>query len=338
MKQSHHVGRSRPGSRRLRLVPALNQEATADYLRRWLQGRRSLRPATLRSYEGHIRRYLVPHLGDVPIGELSTAHLDAMYDVLLDGSLPSALSVSTVHRVHSTLQCALNHALRHGVIDRNPATLVELPPSTPQRPPAWSATELAEFLDGIIDDPHHALFALMGTRGLRRGEALGLRWRSVDLDKRELSIVERLAYDTGVEVFGPPKSKAGRRLVTIDERLARTLYLHSCRQRLSAKVNGWGVTGDTCVFTDEAGVPLKPLFVTRHFNTLVEASGARRVRLHDLRHTSASIGLASGETLLEVSRRLGHSSVAITADIYTEVSPVIAHASAERLTQYLRDH
>ncbi len=89
------------------------------------------------------------------------------------------------------------------------------------------------------------------------------------------------------------------------------------------------------MFTDAKGEALDPASVSRCFDRLVTRSGLPRIRLHDLRHTSASLGLASGETLLEVSRRLGHSSIAVTADIYSEVAPEVAKASAERLNRHI---
>ena len=333
---NQHAPKNKSDRRRLRLVPAQPQETTGEYLERWLRGRRSLRPATVRSYEGHIRCHLIPHICDVPLEHLSVDHLDAMFEALLDPDQDRPLSVATVHRVRATLRCALNSAVKNGLIERNPAALIELPAVLGGRTPSWSPAELAEFLAATVDSPLHTLFALLGLRGLRRGEALGLRWRNVDLDGLEVHIDEQLTFHNGVEVFGPPKSKSGRRLVAIDEQLARMLYLHGCRQRLTAMSNGWQVDDYTCVFTGDNGAPLKPVSVTRHFYTLVEQHGLRRIRLHDLRHTSASIGLASGETLLEVSRRLGHASLSITADIYSDISTDTAHASAERLAAYLR--
>ena len=150
------------------------------------------------------------------------------------------LSVATVHRVHATLHCALNGAVKQGVIERNPASLVELPAVMRARTAPWSAGELATFLDSTVDDPMHALFALLGLRGLRRGEALGLRWRNVDLDKREIHIEEQLTFYNGVVVFGPPKSKSGRRLVAIDETLARNaVAARAVGEAQTAKINGW---------------------------------------------------------------------------------------------------
>lgn len=321
--------------RSLHLVAPLKDELFGEYLKRWLAGRRALRPATVRSYEGHIRRYLGPHLGHIALKVLSAVEINTMYDELLR---QARLSNATVHRINATLMSALNAAVRAGLIEKNPAALVELPPASRVHQTTWSANELMQFLDTNTAHEHHALFALLSSRGLRRGEALGLRWADVDLDENRIRVARQLEHYRGVVTFGPPKSKAGIRSVAVDDWLARILYLHGCSQRLKGKLNGWPVDDNTLVFTTDGGEPLHPLRVTRSFDAAVAAGGLPRIRLHDLRHTSASIGLASGESLLEVSRRLGHSSISITGDIYSVISPQTAADSAQRMSQYLMNH
>ena len=144
--------------------------------------------------------------------------------------------------------------------------------------------------------------------------------------------IEQSAVRIGKQtVVGPPKSASGARTVAIDEETARRLHWHQCRQRMEMlRTTGQKDTPDY-VFTTPSGEPLDPALVSRRFDQLVKASGLPRIRLHDLRHTSASIGLASGESLLEVSRRLGHSSITVTADIYSHIAPAVAKESAERL-------
>ena len=254
MKQNAQNGHLSSRPRRLRLVPSSSQETMGEYLEKWLRGRRSLRPATVRSYEVHVRRHILPHIGHVPLAKISVAHLDAMFEALLDPDQNPTLSVATVHRVHATLHCALNGAVKQGLIERNPASLVELPAVMHARTAPWSADELATFLNLTVDDPLHALFALLGLRGLRRGEALGLRWRSVDLDQRTILVEEQLTFYNGVVVFGPPKSKSGRRLVAIDETSRRD----AVSARLSPDAHSQDRTAgqvedDTCVFTDDNG-------------------------------------------------------------------------------------
>lgn len=136
---------------------------------------------------------------------------------------------------------------------------------------------------------------------------------------------------------GPPKSATGVRVVAIDDQTAHRLGWHRCRQRLEVLRTTGAVASPEWVFTTETGQPLDPAYVSRHFDRLVARHQMRRIRLHDLRHTSASIGLASGESLLEVSRRLGHSSITITADTYSHISPMVAKESAERLARHVFD-
>ncbi|WP_235907997.1 site-specific integrase [Aeromicrobium yanjiei] len=230
---------------------------------------------------------------------------------------------------------ALNAAVRSGWLSHNPAVHVELPRPRQFEQRVWTANELMSFLDTHADDEMYALSALLGTRGLRRGEALGLRWSDVDLRGFQVRVVQQLTVNRGAASFSSPKSRAGHRVVAIDDWLARILHRHGCRQRLAAKANGWEANDHTLVFTDAKGGYLNPIAVTRRFDRLLAENDLPRIRLHDLRHTSASIGLASGESLLEVSRRLGHSSVALTGDIYAHISSEAAQVSAARMSQYM---
>ena len=305
-----------------------------EYLDAWLTGKQSLRESTRQSYEVHVRRYLKPHLGDLPLVDLRPAHIEPM-DRLIgaagdqEGGVP--LSVASVRRIHATLTSALNTAVRRGLVERNPAATVELPPVRRPRVATLSATDLGRFLASVEDDPLHPLYLLLGLVGLCRGEAVALRWSDVDLNQGLLR-VEQSAVKVGRRaVIGPPKSASGARTVALDDETCRRLQWHAARQRLDILRETGIITVPELVFTTARGEPLDPTYVSRRFARLVALHGLPRIRLHDLRHTSASIGLTSGESLLEVSRRLGHSSITITADIYSHISPLVAKESAERL-------
>ncbi|MFC5179405.1 tyrosine-type recombinase/integrase [Nocardioides taihuensis] len=252
---------------------------------------------------------------------------------MLNDSRDRPISAATLRRIHATLMSALNTAVKRGLIDRNPASTVELPRAAKPTTTAWTAEELARFLDAISDDRLHTLYLVLGLVGLRRGEAVALRWDDLDLN-RGLLRVQRSAVRTGkVLIEGPPKSASGSRTVAIDDETCRRLHWHGCRQRLEVLRATGLATSPTLVFTTPQGTQLDPTYVSRHFDRLVAKQELPRIRLHDLRHTSASIGLASGESLVEVSRRLGHSSITVTADVYSHVAPVVAKESAERLAR-----
>lgn len=306
-----------------------------EFLDDWLWGKQALRPSTHASYESHIRLYLVPYLGNLDLEALRPLHIERMFReiAMTDDRRGRPLSPASIRRIHATLMSALNTAVRRGMLDRNPAVTVELPKPPKSRTVTWSPQDLSRFLDAISDDPLHLLFQLLGLVGLRRGEVVALRWQDVDLNRGLLRVEQSMVNVGGKHVLGPPKSAAGARTVALDDETTRRLHWHQSKQQLEVlRVTGSNV-GPELVFTHENGDPLDPTWVSRHFDRLVKRHGLPRIRLHDLRHTSASIGLAAGESLVEVSRRLGHSSITVTADIYSHISPLVAKESAERLAR-----
>lgn len=323
------MGRQRSTARTLAVQE--NDETVGEYLESWLWSKQSLRPSTHTSYETHVRRYLTPHLGRLRLDSLRSTDIDRTYRLLRGQEDGDGLSVATLRRVHATLMSALNTATRRGLIDRNPAVTVELPRPTRIRVDAWSAEEFTRFLHLTQHDRLHPLYLVLGLVGLRRGEAVALRWVDMDLNGGTLRVEQSAVRVARTVIVGPPKSATSARTVAIDDETARRLHWHAARQRLEI-LRATGVKQHPeLVFTTVDGRALDPAYVSRHFDRLITRHGLRRIRLHDLRHTSASLGIAAGETLIEVSRRLGHSSITVTADIYSHVSPVVARESAERL-------
>lgn len=313
--------------------------SVGEYLENWLWGKQSLRPSTHAAYESHVRRYLAPMLGGIALADLRPLHIERMHRHLATAEEDRpGLSVSTLHRLHATLMSAMNTAVKRGLIERNPAATVELPRRTRTRQETWDANELGGFLAQVADHRLHLLFVLLGLVGLRRGEAVALRWIDVDLNAGRLRIEQAAVRLGGTTIIGPPKSPSSIRVLALDEETARKFTWHAARQRLELR----RATGDKrqpdLVFTTPDGGVLDPSSISREFDRLVARHGLRRIRLHDLRHTSASLGLGSGESLVEVSRRLGHSSITITADTYSHVSPLVAKDSVERLAATLYGH
>ena len=166
-------------------------------------------------------------------------------------------------------------------------------------------------------------------RGLRRGEAAGLRWSDLDLDAGTLTVAGQPQQLCGRLVAGPPKSDAGRRVIALDKTTITALREHRTRQQAErgAAGNRWTETGH--VFTTVAGTPFRPDRMTRLFAKLVAASGLPPVTLHGLRHGAATLALAAGTDLKVVQDQLGHSTITLTADTYTSVLPETARTAAE---------
>ena len=291
-----------------------------DYLSSWLAGKHALKPKTATLYGELARNYLVPHLGTVRLLDLRAHHLDRMYAAITTGKSGRPLSPSTIRRIHGVLRSALNTAVKRRLIPYNPADHIELAPENPKRPKAWTATECQRFLTVCADDRLIALYHLMIVTGMRRGEAVGLRWEDVDLDGEYLQVVQQITDVNGRSVLGKPKTRKGDRLVQLDGDTVAVLRRH--RDRQEAERRAWGPAWQDSgyVFTREDGTALRPEYVTRHFADLRRRAGLPPIRLHDLRHTNASLALDGGADLKVVSERLGHSQLAITADLYTHVN------------------
>ena len=300
------------------------------YLESWLTGRRRLRDTTRRHYRHYLDQFLLPSLGDYRLDELRPHHIDVLYtEFLTRGERP--VSASTVRQVHTVLRAALNTAVRKRLIAWNPALHVELPEYRRGRTAVWTPGQVGSFLDATAGHRLYALFHLIAFTGLRRGEALGLHWVDVDLDAGHLVVAWQVINSPQQPSVGQPKTSAGARVVPIDAGTVEVLKRHRDQQdrECAAWAEGWTDTG--MVFAREDGTVIRPDYVSHLFTDLVERSGLPRIRLHDLRHTHASLALAAGIDVKVVSARLGHSSTAITSDLYTHVIPAVARQAADAI-------
>jgi integrase len=318
------------------IVQDVRKLTVGAYLDSWLLGKRKLRPSTVRSYESHVRVYLKPLIGQVRLAALRADHLDAMYDAIRAGNVGRKPSASTVRRIHATLHSALHAAYKRRLISFNPAGQVEL--ETVERKPRaiWTPQELATFLVHAATDRLGPAYHLVAFTGLRRGELCGLRWQDVDLDSGTLAVTQQ-HVEVGRQIHvGAPKTRAGVRVVALDVASVDVLRKHKAAQNAERLSWGSGYQDHGLVFAREDGSPLRPEHVTRHFIELAEAAGVPRIVLHGLRHTHATHALAAGVDMLVVSRRLGHSSLSLTADTYTRVLPEVQRQAAELVAALMR--
>jgi integrase len=322
----------------------------ADWLGIWLTARVRLRATTLRTYSAHVHRYLAPHLQTVLLAELDVSHLERLFTALL---AQEGLTVATVRRVHSTLRTALNAVVWERLIPDNPARYLELPRArrphavvwtrrrvkewqrTGVRPPVavWTPVQTAYFLDAIAGHRLYAAYHLIALRGLRRGEAAGLRWCDIDLDRRVLYVNWQLQHLGGALAVCPLKTEASRRVVALDSITVKVLSAHQRAQLEYCRA--MGIVPSGYVFTDTDGGPLSPDYLTRTFRNLIAENGMPPVRLHDLRHGAASLALAAGADLKVVADQLGHCSIVLTADTYISVAVELALATAEAVARLI---
>lgn len=307
-----------------------------EFLTDWIAAQTNIRPSTLASYELNLRRHVVPRLGGTKLQSLTSAQIGSLYAELLDHGRTDGkggLSAQTVKYIAMILKQTLSDAVRQQLLIRNPADAIDAPRRVRgAEMKIWAPEQLREFLAGVKDEPLYAAYVVAATTGMRRGEVLGLRWSDVDLEKGRLSIQQTvLAVGYAVQMSSP-KTARGRRMISIDGTTIEALRQHRARQAEIIMQLGPDYRRDlNLVFSGVTGDPLHPERMTRTFERLVKASGLPRIRLHDLRHTAASIMLGAGVPAKVASERLGHANISITLDTYSHVLPGLQEDAAEKL-------
>lgn len=271
---------------------------------------------TCEGYRGNLDRYILPKLGEVLLDKLTSRHVQAMESSLLreGGKKGQGLSSTTVLQVHRIVSCALKDAVRLGLLSRNVAELVKSPRVKRYEARALTWAEVRLLLDSIADSGRRMVVFLALQTGLRRSEFLGLQWRDIDLPTGVLTVRRALVKlpSGGMELSVP---KSGRpRAVALSPAAVEALEMHRDRQI--------GFSGDAdFVFCRPDGSPFDPDLLTQWFKRTAVKAGFGNLRLHDLRHTHASLMLTAGVPMKVASERMGHSSIGITADLYSHVQP-----------------
>jgi integrase len=293
------------------------------------------RPTTRASYQTTCEHWIIPTLGGELLPQLTAAHAQRLVDALRaeGGRTGSGLSPRSVQYAGVVLRMALQHATIHGFIARNPLAGFKRPAAPRKEMRAWTADQAAFFLDHVADDRLYAAWLLFLQRGLRRGEVGGLRWANVDMEHRRLSIVHTRVVVDGHARESQPKTGAGRRTVPLGDRLVAALSAHHRRQLGERMAWGEAGTDSGYVFTAEDGSPLHPEHFSTAFECHARRAGLPLIRLHDARHTCATLALQAGEKTEVVSRWIGHSSVSITQDIYQHAIPSMIEEAGDRLDE-----
>jgi len=315
-----------------------SKQSLAEFTSDWLAAiEPTLRPATHYSYARNLRLHVLPYLGSTPLAGLDAGALNGLYAALLAGgrkdSEGGGLSPRSVRYVHTIAHRLFKDAVRWGRLARNPADAADPPRGTTSGSPdmvTWTAEELARFLDGARSiDRHWAAYLLLATTGMRRGEALGLRWSDLDLAACRAAIRQTVVTVNHEVHFGTPKTAKGRRTVTLDAVTIAGLREHRKAQAAERLLMGAGWRDHDLVFARVDGSPLHPERFSRSFAERSRQLGLPKIRLHDLRHGWATMALAAGVHPKVVQERLGHASISITLDTYSHVSPALHGEAAE---------
>jgi integrase len=289
------------------------------------------KPSTQENYATIARTHLTP----APFGALTLDRLrPSDIEALLVTKRDAGLSDSTVRLIYTVARAVLDIAVRDGLVRRNAAAAVKRPTIKRSEARYLTAGEVGRLLEAATSDRLQPLIVLMLGSGLRRGEALALHWRDVDLSAGHVRVRWTLARVDRQLVFNEPKTDKSRRFVSLPSPVVEMLRRHRAAlaaEQLAAVVWAPWEGHDDLVFPTHIGTPTDPRNALRAFEGIAQRAGLTGVTLHTLRHSAASALIASGAHLKVVQELLGHSSYGITADIYSHVAMEQQREAAERL-------
>jgi integrase len=273
---------------------------------------------TAADYRFQVRKHLIPRLGRVHLAKLNAEHVERQ---LMGSMREEGLSPRSIALARNVLGMALATAERRGKVRRNVVPMTKAPKKAPPRLDPLSTEDAQSVLKAAQGDRLEALAVIILFLGLRRGEALRLRWDDVDLDAKTLSVVKA-------------KTQAGVRTIPMPDAVVKALRSHQRRQKIERMAaDAWGDPG--LVFASTVGTVIDGDNAYKWWQALCLKAGIGRRRFHATRHTAATLMLNNGVPLEVIRNVLGHASIAITADLYAKVEPETLRTAAKTMDQVL---
>jgi integrase len=299
-------------------LPLPDASVTVEQLfERWKQDvlRHQVAPNTVDNYMRIAIHQIIPTLGKKRLSQVTTNDVDR----LLAKKRDEGYAISTVQRIRSVLAQAISQAMRWGWVNQNVATLARAPRAARREGRSLTPEQARHLLEILKGHRHEALYTLMLSTGLRRGEALGLKWIDLDEELGLLRVRRQLKREEGVLVATDTKTPKSRRNVNLPAQMLEVLKAHRTRQQNESESLGetWIVSG--FIFTSSVGTPYDPRNMHREFRQICRSAELGDWHPHELRHSAASLMLAQGVKLQVVSEVLGHASIRMTADVYGHI-------------------
>jgi integrase len=309
-----------------------------ELLQAWLQEKRhDVTGNTYTSYRITIEKHLIPAIGGLKLQSLRANVIQAQYTMWRDSAKP--LSPQTIRLCHMRLVQALDMAVRLNMIPVNMVRgTVKAPGKQNKKPDVWSPEEAAAFLVVAKDDWHHPLWHILLLEGMRRGEALGLRWSDLDLDKGTAHLSQTVVPDFSNKglalIQSRTKTAAGSRQVRLTPETITALKEHR-KVWLARKLAASEWANHDLIVCTRDGKPINPNNVGRSFDRMTKKAELPRITVHSLRHTSATLLLRAGIPAKVVAERLGHKNVNLTLDRYSHVTGDMQETAANAFTGIL---
>ncbi len=286
----------------------------------------NLAPKTAENYEHMIKKHIGPGLGKIPLGQLKPSDIQKYYT---DKTKDGGLSARTIRHHHTLLHGALSIAVKQGLIMRNLCDATTPPKFQQPEMQILDENGIHIVLEAAKHTQYYTLYYVELFTGMRRSEVLGLKWSDIDLDLCELSVNRSMHHlKDGSTVFRSPKTARSRRRIALTPSTALVLKEHKAQRETDKIMAGAVLSPDELVFCTPDGKPLLPDTITRCWIRMTRRLGLN-IRLHDLRHTHASLMLKQGVHPAIVQQRLGHASITTTIDTYSHILPGLQAAAAK---------
>jgi integrase len=300
-----------------------------EYLDRWLETavKPRVRQKTCQDYDGILRRYIRPGLGDRVLVSMRPMDIQTTYQKMIE----RGLSPRTVRYTHAVLRSALRQALQWRLLLENPVDGVKIPQQLRGEMRSLTVDQAQAFLKAALATPHGPVLAVALTTGMRPSEYLALKWQDLDWSRQTVSVVRSVRRLDGRWCFSDTKRSRSRRPIRLQSwivALLRDLRTKASAQDLYSEAHA-------LVFRTPSGQPIHADYLAKHFRSILDLAGVPRIRLYDLRHSAATIALAAGVSAKVVSEQLGHTSTAFTLDTYAHVLPHMQDEAAARVEAML---
>ncbi len=304
-----------------------------QFLERWLDSiGSSVRDSTQARYRQLTTQHISTVIGHIHLTKLTPLDVQKLYA----DRLKAKLSTTTVALLHNILHKALKQGMRWGLLTRNVTEAVDPPREATPEYITWNQEQTAAFLAVSDKDVWAAFWRLALLTGMRRGELMGLKWDDIDFQRRNLSVKRTLSRGAkGGFTFGLPKTAHGRRSIALPQSAVESLQRHRVKQLEARLKVASTYKDDDLVFANALGEPLHPNTIAYRFKKLQKDAGLPVIRIHDLRHTSATLMLANGEHPKIVQERLGHADVSMTLNRYSHVTMDMQREAADRLDRLI---
>ena len=308
-----------------------------EYLKDWLNDycKPKLTPCTYEGYKNNLEKHIIPSLGKILLQKLQPIQVQKFYNGLYEkGRLHSegGLSPSSIRYIHATIRKALNHAVKMQYLIRNVCEAVELPKIKKYEAKFLTKIKVNEMLTTLKDTEIYIPILLAIGLGLRRGELLGLQWKDFDFNKKLVSIKRTLLPKTnGEEIFSECKTAKSQRILAVPESILVKLKQHKKGQLENKLFFSTEYTDYDLVYCNSNGMPVSPHAFNHRFSKVLKEKGLEHMRVHDLRHTNASLMLSQGVSMKVASERLGHTTIGITMDLYSHIDEELQRDAASKL-------